>query len=122
VSVVTLCDENVPPFPASESKVLELVLDDARSNLDEGMDQWAVIVHAVVLAWMEGDLEGHDCPGEEDEPGNVKLRRALREGRTLLTHEQAVEIARQRGVAVPHLVQEHNLFLVSRTADLIDSG
>jgi hypothetical protein len=116
-----MCDENIPPFPASESKVLELVLDNARTNLHEGMDQWAVIVQAVVLAWMEGHLEGHDCLGDEHEPGNAKLRRALREGKTLLTNEEAAEIARKKGVAVPHLIQEHDFFLVDRTAAINDS-
>jgi hypothetical protein len=73
-----MCNESVPPFPAWDSKVLEVILDNARANLDEGMDQRAVIAEAVALAWMEGHLEGHDCPGDEHEPGNAQLRRALR--------------------------------------------
>jgi transcriptional regulator with XRE-family HTH domain len=85
-----------PPFPDPDNVTLKMIFDEASVKLDQGLDARRVVVDAAVDAWMEGHIEGHDCSGDEGEPGDPDFRRAVREGRL----EDAEAIARAKGIDV----------------------
>ena len=77
-----------------------------------GRDARTVVLHAAVHAWMEGHLEGHDCAGDEDEPGDPNVRRALRDGRSVMRPEDAARAARQMGISTDHFLKLYEVELV----------
>jgi hypothetical protein len=70
-----------PPFPDRDRLVLKMIVDGASGRLGQGLDARTVVLHAALYAWMEGHLEGHYCSGDEEEPGDPRIRQAMREGR-----------------------------------------
>lgn len=68
-----------PPFPARDSPILAMIVQNAMTALESGeatVEQ--AIVHAAVHAWYEGHVQGEDaCPGC-DYRGNLPKQRSKR--------------------------------------------
>ncbi|MFE3173656.1 hypothetical protein ACFXPA_09755 [Amycolatopsis sp. NPDC059090] len=54
-----------PPFPASDSPVLAMIIENSMAAYDAGeVDARGAVVHAAVHAWYEGHIQGEDvCTG-----------------------------------------------------------
>ena len=54
-----------PPFPATDSPVLWMIVQNAMSSYETGeTDVRGAIIHAAVHGWYEGHAQGEDaCPG-----------------------------------------------------------
>jgi hypothetical protein len=72
----------MPPYPDRDDKVFGVLVNKAKDMLDGGESAEVVILDLAAHAWMEGHLEGHECAGDEAEPGDAHLRQALRKGKT----------------------------------------
>lgn len=104
-----------PPYPNPQDGILKLIVTRAYEELERGEEPKDVLLNAVVHAWMEGHLEGHDCAGDEEEHGDSGVRRALREGKTIsppqdrivATPEQIARVAANMRVSYDYLVEKY---------------
>ena len=49
-----------PPWPASDSPMLRLLLWKAQASIDAGMDTSTAMLQLAVHAWFEGGVENYD--------------------------------------------------------------
>jgi hypothetical protein len=69
-----------PPFPSRDSDALRLIVENTMRDYQEGeVDVRGAILHAAVLGWYEGHIEGEDVCAGCGSRGELRERGVLRE-------------------------------------------
>lgn len=105
-----------PPWPEPYEPLLGVIMGLVTKRLEQGDDPAEVALHAAVTAWREGHLEGHACTGdvelEEAAGADLGVRQAVKDGKKIVSREQAEKIAAQMGIDADYLAKQHGVHIV----------